>query len=468
MKHVWRWVRWPLAGVAVLLLAAGGLFWFFLHHFNPDPPANTFPKPATALEAQRQDLAYFRELIALDRSFSPAARAEAERRIRAMEAQPGVVEKPKFRVALMEIVALADNGHTRLGSNPGAYPTELPIRVSLFSDGLHVMRAQTAQADLLGARVVAVDGKPIDAVMARLRLLRGGIPSWRNYYAALYIELPEVLYGAGIAPDAEHSVWTLITPSGQTIVRKFEAYAPKNDEGFGFSERWLSADPLKHLTKGWLSAKPDTGMPVTLQEFDTAFRERHLPHSCAALVQLKSNEDVDGQRIAPFLDTTEADLKAHPPCAIIMDMRYNGGGDYTNTAAFARRLPGQVAPGGKVFLLTGPSTFSAAITTTAFVKEAGGNNAVILGEPVGDRMPFFAEGNRGCLPNYPLCMNYQTGKHDYEHPCRDLDVCYWVNYLFPVRVKSLDPDETITTSFADWKAGHDPVFDRAVALAGRK
>jgi hypothetical protein len=116
--------------------------------------------------------------------------------------------------------------------------------------------------------------------------------------------------------------------------------------------------------------------------------------------------------------------------------------------------------------LTGPSTFSAGITTTAFVKQAGGDRVTILGEPVGDRLNFFSEGNQGCLPNYHLCVSYERGKHDYAHPCTDWDICFWLNRLYPVRVETLDPDETITMSFAEWQQGHDPVFERAVALAG--
>jgi hypothetical protein len=146
-------------------------------------------------------------------------------------------------------------------------------------------------------------------------------------------------------------------------------------------------------------------------------------------------------------------------------MRFNGGGDYTNTWRFANRLPSLVSPGGRVIVLTGPSTFSAAITTTAFVKQAGGARVTILGEKVGDRLAFFSEGNHGCLPHAHLCLYYQTGKHDYAHPCTDWDVCYWINWFFPVRVTSLDPDETVTISFHDWRAGHDPVFERALALA---
>jgi len=36
-----------------------------------------------------------------------------------------------------------------------------------------------------------------------------------------------------------------------------------------------------------------------------------------------------------------------------------------------------------------------------------------------------------------------------------------------VRVKTLQPDETITMSFDDWRQDRDPVFESAIALATR-
>jgi len=37
--------------------------------------------------------------------------------------------------------------------------------------------------------------------------------------------------------------------------------------------------------------------------------------------------------------------------------------------------------------------------------------------------------------------------------------------LLPIRVKTLQPDETIMMTFDDWRQGRDPVFERAMALA---
>jgi hypothetical protein len=122
-------------------------------------------------------------------------------------------------------------------------------------------------------------------------------------------------------------------------------------------------------------------------------------------------------------------------------------------------------PGARLFVLTGPDTFSAAITTAAFLKETFGPRATILGEPVGDRLKFLSEGNSGCLPNSGICFRYSTGMHNYAAPCTDWRVCYWLNWLYPVRVASLAPDERIVLTFGEWRSGHDPVFERALAMA---
>lgn len=466
MKMFGRIALWALASVVIIVLVLGDAELARGWKFNPPPPAWDYPKPANALEAQRQDLAHFRKLIAMDRSFSAEARTEAERRIAALEKSDQVLPKPQFRVALMRIVALADNGHTSLRSDPGAYPMILPVRVAQFSDGIYVMHAAGEGVDLLGGRITAIDGKPIDEVLAKLAQLRGGAENMRRLTAALYIMVQDILVGAGIAPDMKHSTWTVIAPNGETLTRTLSPRVLDDKEPGPLEARWMSSEPAKGMPVGWRAFQPDK-LAVTLQQFDKTFRRMRLPNSCVMLVQMKSNQDVDDEHIADFIAVTEEEMRKAPPCNLIMDMRYNGGGDYTNTAGFAGDLPKLIAPEGRIYVLTGPATFSAAITTTGFLKQAGGERVMIVGEPVGDRLVFWSEGERGCLPNYHLCVNYQTGKHDYAHPCTNWDECYWVNWIYPVRVKTLQPDETVTMSFADWRQGRDPVLERAVALASK-
>jgi hypothetical protein len=318
----------------------------------------------------------------------------------------------------------------------------------------------------LGSRVVAIDGHPIAHVLRALEAIRGGPPQQRRHYAATYILMPQVLNGLSIAKDDRISAWTVETSAGTTRSQTLAAYAPKH-EPYVFQERWYSSELSRQMGPGWQSYKPDAPLPIMLRDFDTAFRRFWLPHSCVMVVQFKANEDTGNQKIADFVADTERELSAHPPCSIIFDNRYNGGGDYTTTASFARRLPSTLQGGGHIYLLTSPATFSAGITITAFIKDAGGDRVKILGETVGDRLAFYAEGGRACLPNIKLCLGYETGKHDYAHSCTDLEKCFWLNWFYPVHVKSLEPDEAIHTSFADWRAARDPVFDRAVTFATR-
>ena len=64
--------------ILLVVIVAGGFFAAMQRHFHPSPPQAHFPPAASALEAQRQAIRYFRQLIALDRSFAPAERVEAE------------------------------------------------------------------------------------------------------------------------------------------------------------------------------------------------------------------------------------------------------------------------------------------------------------------------------------------------------------------------------------------------------
>jgi hypothetical protein len=450
--------------VVVVVAALGGLAWAFFDRFYASPPAADTPAASSALAAQRQDLDYLRTLVGMDRSFSDAHRAEALDRITVLEKSTPLLEPAKLHVAVMQIMALADNGHTHGRIMSDKYPPQmLPVRVARFAEGFFIMRATAPVADLLGGRLLSIDGIPFETVLARLETLTGGQENYRRNNAADYVIVQDMLYGLGIAHDPYRSEWTVQLPSGETLTRTLIAAPLRKGDDFPSNTRWLSTDPAKGMGAEWRTYQPASGrLPVSLQRFDTYFLHFSVPHSCAEYVRIQDIIDTDGQAIQPFLKETLDWLRTHPRCAAIVDLRYDGGGDYTNMWRFTHQLPSLTK---RIFVLTDPETFSAAITSTAFLKEQGGNRTTIVGEPVGDRLAFYAEGNGGCLPNSKLCVRYATGKHDYARPCTDWRICFWTNWVYPVRVKTLAPDVPVPLRFADWDTGHDAAYERAVALA---
>ena len=199
---------WLKLLIAIGALALGGLgvvagifLWAMPAHFNPPPPKAVASASADPLTRQREDVGQFARLVALDRSYAPAARREAQAAIAALAARPDVLPAPRFRMALMRIAALADNGHTTVYSGPDGEPNEAPIRLYGFADGVRVVRAEAPDADLLGAELVGVDGRPAEAALKVLDSYRGGTAAQRRRRSVDAITSPERLYGAGLTDD---------------------------------------------------------------------------------------------------------------------------------------------------------------------------------------------------------------------------------------------------------------------------
>jgi len=131
--------------VTIVGAAVGGFDFLVVQHFDVPPPQANYPRPQTLLEAQKQDLDYFGKLMALDRSHTPQARKRAEEQLARLKKLDQPLSLAKLKVALMQIIALADNCHSRISGTSDNPPILVePIRIAAFSDGFYVMRAKQA------------------------------------------------------------------------------------------------------------------------------------------------------------------------------------------------------------------------------------------------------------------------------------------------------------------------------------
>src|SRR5262249_48953690 len=149
-----------------------------------------------------------------------------------------------------------------------------------------------------------------------------------------------------------------------------------------------------------------------------------------------------------------------------IDLRMNNGGDFLKTVLFAQAVPRLVPVRGRIFILIGRSTFSAALVTAAMLKGAGRERVTLIGEPMGDGGRFWAEGATVSLPNSHITVRYSTKFEDVEQGCEDPDTCFWGAVAFGPRGVSLDPEIRIDNSFADYAAGRDPVLETALSRRG--
>ena len=153
--------------------------------------------------------------------FHSVSRAEFRGAVDELVARLPELERDQLLVELMRIVAMTGERDGHMGLFPlvsHARPLHLlPIRVWAFPEGMFVL-ASPERPDLVGTRLVAVEGRPVDEVAALVRPL-----VTRDNESSLILRLPEfmitgeILHGLGIAPDAARVRLIVERPNGERV-----------------------------------------------------------------------------------------------------------------------------------------------------------------------------------------------------------------------------------------------------------
>ena len=308
-----------------------------------------------------------------------------------MKRQVSELSEVAFDMGIRRIVALANNGHSNasLASAAERFGT-LPIRLYWFDDGLYVVATETKHSDLLGGRLTHIGDFSIEETAQRLRNCVGGTDDfYRAYYAPGMLTIPDFLFEVGVAPDP-HRVRIRVRKDSEPVIERILEAVPGRPAVR--SSGALDPRVFDGEVKRWQTLhRVDYQRPLFLQEPDEPFRVIALPDLEALYLQFRANRNQPGRPIRAFLKQARDRIGQLKPTHLILDLRFNGGGDLTTTWRFMRELPELVPSRGRVFVITHQATFSAAIYSFAFAKAADPRRVISVGGHVGDREEFWAE-----------------------------------------------------------------------------
>lgn len=424
--------------------------------YHPKPPSPAFPTPSTTEEARQQDIAYFRHFLELDKSYTESSRASAKGLLRQLGSNLDELTDAQFELGVARAVAAADNGHTNIWM--GSFSRRhgrIPVRLYWFSDGLYVVRTHPDFTWLLGARVTAVgDSDFSEASMALRQFVGGADGAFRAYRGPVLFELPSAHYSAGLTDSEAHTTMTFALADGSLLSTRLPAQPIHEDDPLYWPANYLYATPPQG-EDGWvgLTASGES-TPFYLTNADALFRAKELPGN-GYYLQFRANR---GEGIDRFQKNSRRYIEQAKLDYLVVDQRFNGGGDYTLTEDLMRDLPELLPKPAPIYVIIGPATFSAGINSVAFLRAAGGKRVILIGEELGDRERMYGETNDFVLPNSKLGMTFNTGLHDVEHGCPPWPQCYYRNYLSDIAVGKLTPDMPVTTSYTDYKNGIDPAL----------
>ena len=436
------------AAMAVLVLSGGAR-----------EPGGESPAEGDA-QSRVEDLEALATWVDGEASFSDEGRRMAHDRIAAILDRGPAEDLPGFYLQVASVVGLADNGHSNLTTAPVYGFGLVPVRAFWFSDGLHIVRAKADWSDLLGARIDSIGGVTPGELVRRLDPFHGGTDGhFRQYFATPLLFSPDFLRAAGVTESAT-DLRLSITAHGEPVTRTVTLQRDRNGPGRG-GAGWRALVPADNAAGGaWLGVVRDS-LPLFLRDSDQPFRYALIPAIDAGYIQLRSNIDRAGIAIRDFVAQVRDRLESDGPRFIILDNRFNPGGDLTRTADFARELPSLVPSDGKVYVLTSNATFSAGIYTSFYPKATDSQRTVVVGEHVGDRTRFWAE-SRGPvrLPNTGWTIGQSLQTHDLGTSCTTPD-CHFGSRgraRFDIAVGALEPDVEIGMTFDQYRAGVDPVL----------
>ena len=392
-------------------------------------PQKAAEAPALTREQWHEDLKYLaRELPKRHKNlFHAVSREQFERSVAELDKEIPSLQDHQIIVRMHQIAAAVGDGHTGVQLPP--YFKLYPIGLYWFGGELRVMGGAKEYESAIGTRVVRIGALSIDEVQKRILSCFPSAENENEWYvlstSPAFIVRPEVLHTLGIVTDPGHAPFTFEGDQGKQITLDISPAA---------------APPVAnkaYAPAGWISAAK--AQPLFRQKPAESFWFTYLSDSQTTYVSFRGYDSLGGHAKEMF-----ASLDDNPTKRLVIDMRQNGGGDFflgrKHLIEPLKKRP-SINQKGHLFVIIGRRTFSAAMANAIdFRKET---NAILVGEPIGERPNSYSENDEMTLPNSRLVVSYSTEYYKFLEE----------------DVPAVMPDQRIDPNWLDFKAGRDPVMD---------
>lgn len=380
----------------------------------------------------REDVRYFaKELPKRHKNlYHATTREQFERAVAELDAAIPSLQDHQIIVKLHQIAATVGDGHT--GVHLPSFFKIYPIALYQFGRELRVIAAAKDHQSALGTRLVTIAGAGIDEVLARVRTCFPSAENENEWYVMgttpAFIVRPEVLHALGVVPDVGGAPFTFEDDQGRRSTLTITPVA-------------IPAPVGGAVSLGLVPAA--ASQPLYRQKPGEPFWFVYLPDSQTTYVSFRKYGSLGEHARLLF-----AFIDSHPTQRLVIDMRQNGGGDFfegrKHLIAPLKQRPA-LNQKGRLFVVIGRQTFSAAMANAIdFRKET---NAILVGEPIGERPNSYSENDEMTLPRSRLVVSYSTKYYKFLEE----------------DVPAVMPDQRIDPEWTAFHAGRDPVMEWILA-----
>ena len=388
----------------------------------PSPVLDTTPTDNLSKAAWREDLQYLAAELPRRHAnaFHSVSREQFVRAVAELDARIPQLQNNDIVMGLSRIVAMIGDGHTHL--RWGRLYKGVPLQLFWFGNQLRVTGASAKYRKVIGTRIVEIGGVSVTEAYARDLSYIPQVES-EGFVRSAHADLstyPVHLHALGLAPDTTHAQYTFLSDKGE----RFKLTLPIIKSG-------------EQVT--WINA--ERRMPLYRQREKEPLWFTYLAPEQTLYLNFKAyprRKDFIkfSRELFDFIDH-------HAIRRVIVDMRQNGGGDFTKgrdyiVSEFKKRP--RLTQKGMLYVMIGRWTFSAGMSNAADFRND--LHAILVGEPTGARPNGYQENREFSLPNSHLGVSYSTRLYKFQEQ----------------DTPGIMPDKRIDPDWRSYQQGRDPAL----------
>ena len=340
-------------------------------------------------------------------------------------------------VRFMNLSAIVGDGHTTIVppiSDKFNFKMS-PFLIYIFDDGIYILETQKEYEHLLGSKLISINGMPIDDVLKRIHTIVPSDNEFGNkWLQPLVLNIPQLLYGLNIIDKkTEYTINYIKDGKHSKTNIKCEALLTGD-----FLESWIYGF---HEQEGW-SKVNQSKIPSSQTNRKKPYWFEYLEVDQIVVFHYNQVQTDENENETAFIKRLNDFIANNPVKALVIDLRYNEGGDNTIYRPILNGIISneKVNQKDKLYVLIGRRTFSAGMCFATEIEKS--TNAIFIGEPTGSSPNFVGES--GGVFQLPYSGIYANASN-----------LYWQNsYAFDNR-KFIAPNMYVEPKFSDYINGID-------------
>jgi hypothetical protein len=396
-------------------------------NFNEDEDflalfGNDTQKDITREEAWSRDITYLEKRIN-ELRYSPnqaISKTDLSKEILDIKTTIASLSDEQIIFKIIKLFGALGSGHNFIlptSPNKGAFK-KLPVQFYQFNDGLFIVDAEEGLEQWIGYKVESIENTPIEVALQKTNAVNARDNDmqilWLGPY---YLGLPDVLKGLGIIKNANQVTITLSDKDGK-------------------SEK-VAMNPVAWQFTGMpiLPKLKTENQPLFLSKTEDNYWAKTLPKHNVTYIQFNVVQQKEELTLMDFNLKLRENIKQSNSQNLILDLRFNSGGDGSIVPPMLKTLIEFeiINPEGKIFVLMGRGTFSAAQNLLTEITKF--TNAILVGEPSGSKPSFNGEAGWFKLP-YSGLLGIVASQ--YHQTSKAEDHRNWIAPHIPVGLSSTD------------------------------